>query len=68
VPAFLADPFAPHALTSAAPRGNVDSCERLGKAGISFEALEPVTYAISDDHVTERLNRARTELFQSIRG
>lgn len=36
------------------------------KPGITFKALDAVAYAMSDNQAAERLNRARTELFQSI--
>jgi len=36
------------------------------KAAITFKALDAVAYAMSDNQAAERLNRARTELFQSI--
>lgn len=36
------------------------------KPGTNFKTLDAIAYAISDNQAAERLNRARTELFQSI--
>lgn len=36
------------------------------KSGITFKALDTIAYAMSDNQAAERLNQARTQLFQSI--
>ncbi|SFM59112.1 hypothetical protein SAMN05421721_11255, partial [Ectothiorhodospira mobilis] len=36
------------------------------KPGITFEQLDAVAYAISDNEAAQRLNQARADLFRSI--
>ncbi|WP_240466297.1 hypothetical protein [Arhodomonas sp. KWT] len=36
------------------------------KPGITFEQLDAIAYAISDNEAARRLNQARAELFRSI--
>ena len=45
---------------------SLPSAEQSLKPGLSFQALDDIAYAISDNEAAKRLQNARQSLFESI--
>jgi hypothetical protein len=46
---------------------SLPNADQYLKPGITFEQLDVIAYAISDNEAAQRLNQARVELFRSIK-